>query len=110
LRRELEAVARALTLLLGFGLTVASVNIYGQKKRAWVIVLSLSGASTIFHLARGHYKESLVFLALAALLALARSTFSVLQERTQYLGNPGALGDRWICGDRLRDRRLLVLG
>ena len=74
---ELIRLGRTLTLLLGFALTVASVNIYGRKKRAWAIVLSLSGASTIFHLARGHYKESLVFLALAALLALARSTFSV---------------------------------
>jgi phosphatidylglycerol lysyltransferase len=74
---EFIRLARTLTLLLGFALTVASVNIYGRKKRAWAVVLSLSGVSTIFHLARGHYKEAFVFLALVAVLARARSTFSV---------------------------------
>jgi phosphatidylglycerol lysyltransferase len=74
---EFIRLARTLTLLLGFALTVASVSVYGRKKRAWAIVLSLAGVSTIFHLARGHYKEAFAFLALVAVLTLTRSNFSV---------------------------------
>ena len=74
---ELIRLARTLALLLGFALTVAAINIYGRKRRAWGLVLILSGVSTIFHLFRGHYAEMVVFLVLAAVLLLTRRMFSV---------------------------------
>lgn len=74
---ELIRLARTLTLLLGFALTISSVNIYARKERAWRVVLALSSVSSIFHALRGHYQEAFVFLALAAILFLARRTFSV---------------------------------
>jgi phosphatidylglycerol lysyltransferase len=74
---ELVRLARTLTLLLGFALTLSSVNIYARKKRAWMVVLALSWISTIFHTVRGHYQEAFVFLVLVGILFVTRRTFSV---------------------------------
>ena len=74
---ELIRLARTLTLLLGFALTISSVNIYGRKKRAWMVVLGSCCVSTVFHALRGHYGEAFVFLLLAGILFLTRRVFSV---------------------------------
>lgn len=74
---ELIRLAKTVTLLLGFVLILSAVNVYGRKRRAWVLVVILSGVSTIFHMLRGHYAEMLVFLALVAVLLLTQNMFSV---------------------------------
>ncbi len=75
---EFIRLSRTLTILIGFALIVSSLNIYRRKRRAWGVVLVLSCSSIIFHLTRGlDYEEALLSAVLAALLLLARSTFTV---------------------------------
>ncbi len=75
---EFIRLSRTLTILIGFALTVSSLNIYKRKRRAWAAVLGLSFFSTILHLTRGlDYEEALCSFGLMLLLLLTRRTFSV---------------------------------
>lgn len=75
---EFIHLSRTATLLIGFALTISSVNIYKRKRRAWGIVLGLSCFSAIFHLTRGlDYEEATLSVALVLLLLATRKFFSV---------------------------------
>ncbi len=57
---------RSWTLLIGFVLIVASVNIWQRKRRAWRLVLTLSGFAALLHALKGHnYQEALLSLVLS---------------------------------------------
>jgi phosphatidylglycerol lysyltransferase len=75
---EFLAVSRFLTLLTGFALVICSLNIARRKRRAYQLTLLLASASVFFHMAKGlDYEEAAFSLGLVALLAMARSTFTV---------------------------------
>lgn len=75
---EFLHLSRYLSLLIGFALAVSSVNILKRKKRAYVLVMSLSALSVLFHLTKGlDYEEAALSLALMAVLFLARKSFRV---------------------------------
>jgi phosphatidylglycerol lysyltransferase len=75
---EFLHISRYLSLLIGFALAVSSVNIIKRKKRAYALVMILSGLSVVFHLAKGlDYEEAALSLALMAVLFLARKNFRV---------------------------------
>ncbi|HEY7182924.1 MAG TPA: phosphatidylglycerol lysyltransferase domain-containing protein [Blastocatellia bacterium] len=69
---------RSWTLLIGFALIVASVNIWQRKRRAWRIVLPLLGFAALLHTLKGHnYQEALLSLLLIGLLCWLRQEFTV---------------------------------
>ncbi len=71
-------LSRFLTLLIGFILVISAINIYKRKKRAYYLVLSLSGFSIFFHLIKGlNYEEAMVSLLLFLTLILSRKYFTV---------------------------------
>lgn len=75
---EFFHVSRFLSLLLGFALIVSSINIYKRKKRAFLLVLLLSGFSVVFHLVKGlNIKEAAFSLMLIVVLLIARKNFTV---------------------------------
>ncbi len=75
---EFIHVARFLTLLIGFALVVSAINIYKRKRRAYLVVVSLSVLSIVFHMTKGlDYEESIVSLVLLVLLIAARKSFTV---------------------------------
>lgn len=75
---EFLHVTRFLSLLIGFALTVSSLNVFKRKKRAFILVMVLSAFSVIFHLTKGlDYEEATGSLVLMAVLFLARRNFTV---------------------------------
>jgi phosphatidylglycerol lysyltransferase len=79
---EFSQVSRFLALLIGFALVVSSLNILKRKRRAWQIVLGLSVASVLSHLAKGlDFEEAALSLILAAALVLGRKQFTVKSAR-----------------------------
>ena len=75
---EFIHLSRSLTLLIGFALVIAAINIYKKKKRAFWVVLVLSLFSIASHLGKGlNYEEALVSLLLLVMLLAARSEFVV---------------------------------
>lgn len=75
---EFIHVARFLTLIIGFALIVSAINVYKRKRRAFVVVVSLSILSIVFHLTKGlDYEEATVSLLLLVVLAAASSRFTV---------------------------------
>ncbi len=70
--------SRTATILVGFALIVASLNLFKRKRRAWVAVVALSAFSTVFHLTKDlGYNEAAFSFALIILLILTRKTFTV---------------------------------
>jgi phosphatidylglycerol lysyltransferase len=70
--------SRFITLLAGFALIVASINIYRRKKTALILVLILSAVSIVFHLTKGlDYEEAFLSLVLFVLLAITRNEYTV---------------------------------
>jgi len=75
---EFAHLSRILTVLIGFALVISAINIDKRKRRAYQLVLGLSLASIVFHLARGpHLGGAATSLVLVAILLLARSRFTV---------------------------------
>jgi phosphatidylglycerol lysyltransferase len=75
---EFLHVSRFITLLIGFGLIISSINIYRQKRRAFHVVIGLAIASIIFHLTKGlDYEEASFSLLLIIVLFLNRQYFTV---------------------------------
>lgn len=71
-------LSRFLTLLIGFALVVASINIYKRKRRALQMVLLLGCLSVMFHLTKGlDYEEAAFSMVLVGLLVLERRHFTV---------------------------------
>lgn len=72
---------RSWTLLIGFVLIVASVNIWQRKRRAWRLVLPLLGSAALLHALKGHnYQEALLSLVLIGLLWWLRQEFTVRSQ------------------------------
>ncbi|HMV85407.1 MAG TPA: hypothetical protein PLD20_22920 [Blastocatellia bacterium] len=72
---------RAWTLLIGFVLIVASVNIWERKRRAWQLILPLSVLAVMLHLLKGHdTQEALLSLLLVGLLWWLRQEFTVRSQ------------------------------
>lgn len=75
---ELLHLSRFLTLIIGFALTVSSINIYKRKKRAFQIVLILLSLSVVFQLAKGlDYEEAVICFTLIVFLLFVRKSFTV---------------------------------
>jgi phosphatidylglycerol lysyltransferase len=75
---EFQNFSRSLTLLVGFALIVSSINIYKRKRRAFQLVVAVSGLSIMSHLAKGlDYEDALVSLLLLFVLLLTRKYFNV---------------------------------
>jgi phosphatidylglycerol lysyltransferase len=75
---EFTHLSRFATLLIGFALTISSVNILKSKKRAFHIVLVLSLFSVVFHTTRAlDYESALLSLFLAIMLLSFRKEFRV---------------------------------
>lgn len=75
---EFLHLSRLLTLLVGFALVIASINIYKRKERAFHVVVILSVLSVIFHLVKGlDYEEAMSSAILLSLLIAARREFVV---------------------------------
>lgn len=75
---EFLHLSRFLTVLIGFALVIASINIYKRKQRAWWSAALLASASIVFHFTKGlDYEEAILSLALLALLILTRKNFTV---------------------------------
>jgi phosphatidylglycerol lysyltransferase len=72
---------RAWTLLIGFVLVVASVNVWQRKRQAWRLVLPLSVLTVLLHLVKGHdYQEALLSLFLIGMLVWLRGEFTVRSQ------------------------------
>jgi phosphatidylglycerol lysyltransferase len=83
---EFLAVSRFATLVLGFALILSSLNVYKRKRRAYIVVATLSIASAAFHLTKGiDYEEALCSLALAGLLWHQRQQFTVRSAPPKWL-------------------------
>jgi phosphatidylglycerol lysyltransferase len=75
---EFVHLSRFATLLVGFALVIASVNLWKGKKRAWQAVVLLTLVSLVFHLMKGlDYEEATVSLTLLILLVATRKSFTV---------------------------------
>jgi phosphatidylglycerol lysyltransferase len=72
------SLSRFVTLVVGFGLALSSINIYKRKTRAYGNVILLAAASIFFNLTRGAgYTEAAVSVALIGLLVASRDQFIV---------------------------------
>jgi phosphatidylglycerol lysyltransferase len=75
---EFLHVSNWLTMILGFGLIVSSVNVARRKRRALKVVVGLASLSIVFHLTKGlDYEEAIFSAVLVTLLLLARNSFRV---------------------------------
>jgi phosphatidylglycerol lysyltransferase len=71
-------VTRFATLVLGFALTVTSVNILRRKRRAAQLVLALAAASAVLHIVKGlDYAEAAFSGIVFLLLIVTRRSFTV---------------------------------
>ena len=70
--------SRFVTLLLGFALTVTSVNILRRKRRAAHLVMALAAGSALLHLVKGlDYEEAIFSIVVFGLLLATRRSFTV---------------------------------
>lgn len=84
---EFLHISRFLTLLIGFGLLILSLNIARRKKRAYELAFLLASFSVLTHLTKGlDYEEALFSLAFLGLLLFARRDFTV-ESSTPDLGS-----------------------
>ncbi len=84
---EFIRLSRSATLLIGFTLVVASLNIYRRKRLALWLVAALAILSVGFHLAKGvDYEEASLSLALLIALILTRGSFTVRSRRPNWRG------------------------
>jgi phosphatidylglycerol lysyltransferase len=84
---EFVHLSRSVTLLTGFALVVASVNIYRRKRLAFWLVSVTASFSVVFHLAKGlDYEEALLSLVLLAALYTSRRNFTVRSRRPNWRG------------------------
>lgn len=84
---EFVHLSRSLTLLTGFALVVASINIYRRKRLAFWLVAAAASFSIVFHLAKGlDYEEALLSLALLAALFHCRHSFTVRSRHPNWRG------------------------
>jgi phosphatidylglycerol lysyltransferase len=75
---EFVALSRFMTLVVGFALVIASLNIYRRKRRALQAVVGLASLSIVFHLAKGvDYEEASLSGVLILLLIAGRHYFTV---------------------------------
>src|SRR5262245_21436152 len=75
---EFLHISTFLTMILGFGLIVSSLNIARRKRRAFKVVLALASLSTLFHLTKGlDYEEAAFSTGLVCLLLVSRHSFRV---------------------------------
>ena len=75
---EFLHLSRFVTLLIGFGLVISSINILKRKQRAFQIVFLLAVFSVVFHLTKGlDYEETILSVVLMGVLYLARERFTV---------------------------------
>jgi phosphatidylglycerol lysyltransferase len=75
-----------LTLIVGFALTISSINVMKRKRRAFFIVSLLALMSTFFHILEGPaYMETSLSLLLLFLLIISRKYFKV-RSSTPNLG------------------------
>ena len=75
---EFIHTARFLALIAGFVLIVSAINIHRRKRRAYIVVLSISVLAIVFHMAKGlDYEESIVSLLLIGVLVATRRRFTV---------------------------------
>ncbi len=75
---EFRHLSRFLALLIGFAVSVASVQLFRRKRRAYVLVALLSGASVILHLAKGpDPKHAALSAVVLVLLILTRRFYTV---------------------------------
>jgi phosphatidylglycerol lysyltransferase len=75
---EFLHISSFLTMILGFGLIVSSLNIARKKRRAFKVVLALASLSIVFHLTKGlDYEEATFSAILVCLLLLSKSSFRV---------------------------------
>lgn len=75
---EFFHIHRSFALLIGFALIVSAVNVYRRKRRAYQIVLALSGLSLLFQVSKSHpLWQTLLSLALAGTLLYLRHNFTV---------------------------------
>jgi phosphatidylglycerol lysyltransferase len=69
---------RFATLVLGFALTVTSVNLLRRKRRAAQLVLALTAVSAVLHIAKGlDYPEAAFSAIVFGLLIATRRSFTV---------------------------------
>ncbi len=84
---EFVHLSRSVTLLTGFALVVASLNIYKRKRLAFWLVAAAASFSVVFHLAKGlDYEEALLSLVLLAGLFVSRRSFTVRSRRPNWRG------------------------
>jgi len=84
---EFVHLSRSITLLTGFALVVASLNIYRRKRLALWLVAATTCFSIGFHLAKGlDYEEALLSLALLAGLFISRHSFTVRSRHPNWRG------------------------
>ncbi len=75
---EFFHLSRLLTLLIGFSLVIASLNILKRKSRAWQGAVILTSISIPFHLAQGlDYRGAIFSAILLVVLLLTRRSFHV---------------------------------
>lgn len=75
---EFVRLSRFTTLVVGFALVIASLNIYKRKRRALQAVLVLASLSIVFQLTKGiDFEEASLSLLLIGLLVVGRRHFSV---------------------------------
>ncbi len=90
---EFVRFSRFLTLLIGFGLVISSINIYRRKKRAFQAVFLLACFSLVFHLTKGlDYGEAAFSAVLAGLLWLTRKSFTVRSSLPDWKSGVARLG------------------
>ncbi len=84
---EFIHLSRSATLLTGFTLVVASINVYRRKRLALWLVAALASVSVVSHLTKGvDYEEASLSLALLIALILARRSFTVRSRRPNWRG------------------------
>jgi phosphatidylglycerol lysyltransferase len=92
---EFIQLSHSAALVAGFALVMSSFSIYKRKRRALWIVVSLSLASVLAHLARGlHYEQAALSAALFGALLLERRRFTV---RSRELDWKSAVGKTCIA-------------
>jgi len=86
---EFRHFSRFMTLMIGFGLVISSINLYRRKKRAFFSVLLLSIFSIVFHLTKGlNYEEAAASFMILILLVVDRKNFTV---RSSIISIPSSL-------------------
>jgi phosphatidylglycerol lysyltransferase len=90
---EFVHTVRFATLLTGFALVIVSASLWRRKKRAWQVLVLVTGVSVALHLAKGlDYENALLSLGLLTLLFATRKVFSVRSRIPDLRGGSVRLG------------------